>query len=222
MGDVIGQFLSLAVGVAISPVPIAALLLMLVTRRAKTNSPLFLLGWLVGLSVVGAIVLLIPGMETGQGEPTTANGIVKGALGLLLLFGAVKAWQGRPKEGEIAEAPGWMQKVEGFGGGAALGIGVLLTAGNPKNLLLTVGAAATITAAGLTSTEEWIALGIFVLVASLTIIVPVIAYLILGPKAEEAMTNTKDWLIQNNKTVMAVLLLVVGVSVIGDAIEILL
>ena len=65
-------------------------------------------------------------------------------------------------------------------------------------------------------------MGIFVLIASLTIIVPVIAYLLLGEKAEEAMTNTKDWLIQNNKTVMSVLLLLVGVSLIGDAIEILL
>lgn len=221
MGDVIGQFLSYAVAVAISPVPIAALLLMLVTKKAKTNAPLFLLGWLLGLSVAGAVVLLIPGLDTSQGDPTTANGIVKGILGLLLLSAGVKAWQGRPKEGETAEPPGWMEKIEGFGGGAALGIGVLLTAANPKNLLLTVGGAATIAAADLATTEQWIALGVFVLIASLTIIVPVVIYLILGSKAEKTMTETKNWLIQNNKTVMAVLLLLVGISLIGDAIEIL-
>lgn len=222
MGDAIGQFLSYAVGVAISPVPIAALLLMLVTKKAKTNSPLFLLGWLVGLSVAGAIVLLIPGLETDQGDPTTVNGIVKGVLGLLLLFAAVRAWRGRPQEGEVAEAPGWMERIEGFGGGAAFGVGVVLTAANPKNLLLTVGGAATIAAADLSTTEEWLALGVFVLIASLTILIPVIVYLVLGDKAEEAMINTKDWLIQNNSTVMSVLLLLVGISLIGDAIEILL
>ena len=221
MGDAIGQFLPYAVGVAISPVPIAALLLMLVTRKAKTNAPLFLLGWLVGLTVVGGVVLLIPGLEAGQGDPTTANGVVKGVLGLLLLLVAARAWQGRPRDGEMAEPPGWMERVEGFGGGAAMGIGALLTAGNPKNLLLTVGGAATIAAADLTTGEQWIALGVFVLVASVSVILPVVAFLILGERAELAMSNTKDWLIQNNSTVMAVLLLVVGVSLIGDAIEIL-
>jgi len=35
------------------------------------------------------------------------------------------------------------------------------------------------------------------------------------------MTNTKNWMIQNNQTVMAVLFLVLAVSLIGDAIEIL-
>lgn len=222
MGDAIGQFLSYAVGVAISPVPIAALLLMLVTKRAKTNAPLFLLGWLAGLGVVGAVILLIPGLGSEQGDPTTANGVVKGLLGLLLLLAAVKAWLGRPKEGDAAQAPGWMERVEGFGGGAALGIGLLLTAANPKNLLLTVGGAATIAAAGLTTEEEWVALGLFVFIASLTIIIPVVVYLILGAKAERAMSNAKEWLIQNNATVMSILLLLVGVSLIGDSLEILL
>ena len=35
------------------------------------------------------------------------------------------------------------------------------------------------------------------------------------------MMSARDWLIQNNQTVMSVLLLVVSVALIGDAIEIL-
>jgi hypothetical protein len=47
MGEAIGQLLPLAVGVAVSPMPIVAVILMLVTPRARSNGPAFLLGWLV-------------------------------------------------------------------------------------------------------------------------------------------------------------------------------
>jgi hypothetical protein len=58
MGQAIGQILSFAVGVALSPVPIIAVILMLVTPRARANGPAFVVGWLVGLAIVGAVVLL--------------------------------------------------------------------------------------------------------------------------------------------------------------------
>jgi hypothetical protein len=65
------------------------------------------------------------------------------------------------------------------------------------------------------------ALAVFVAIASLTILVPVVAYLLMGERGEQVMMSAKDWLIQNNQTVMAVLLLVISVAMIGDAIEIL-
>lgn len=114
-----------------------------------------------------------------------------------------------------------MEKIDGMNGLAALGMAFLLSAVNPKNLLLAVGGAATITAAGLTTSQEYIALAVFVAIACLTILVPVVAYLIMGERGELAMMSAKDWLIQNNQTVMAILLLVISAAMIGDAIEIL-
>ena len=55
MKEAIGQVLSLGVGVAVSPIPIIAVVLMLATPRARSNGPAFVLGWIVGLAVVGAI-----------------------------------------------------------------------------------------------------------------------------------------------------------------------
>jgi hypothetical protein len=59
MGEAIGQILSLGVGVALSPVPIIAVVLMLGTPRARVNGPAFLLGWMAGLAIVGTVVLLV-------------------------------------------------------------------------------------------------------------------------------------------------------------------
>jgi threonine/homoserine/homoserine lactone efflux protein len=222
MINVVGETLSLAVGVAVSPVPIAAVIVMLFTPKAKTNAPVFLIGWVVGLSLVGFIVLLIPGLEASDGEPSTTTGVIKGVLGVLLLAAGWAAWRKRPGPGETAEAPKWMDTIDGFGVGKSFGIGFLLSAVNPKNLLLVAAAAATIAGAGLSGGEQATALAIFTLIAASTVAVPVIGYLIVGERADQTFANAKDWLIQNNSIVMAVLLLVFGVSLVGDAAQILL
>lgn len=61
MGTAIGQVLPFAVGVALSPVPIIAVALMLMSQRARLNGPVFVIGWLVGLAVIGVIVLAVAG-----------------------------------------------------------------------------------------------------------------------------------------------------------------
>jgi len=52
MGQAISEVLTFAVGVAISPMPIIAVILMLFSQRAKVNGPAFLLGWVLALAVV--------------------------------------------------------------------------------------------------------------------------------------------------------------------------
>ena len=59
MGAAIGQILGSAVGVAISPMPIIAVILMLFSKKATVNSLSFLFGWLLGLGGVGMIVLAL-------------------------------------------------------------------------------------------------------------------------------------------------------------------
>ena len=221
MGDVIGEILSFAVGVAVSPVPIAAVIVMLFTPKAKTNGPAFMVGWTIGILVVGAIVLLIPGLDASESEPTTTSGILKGLIGLGLLVVALGSWRKRPQGDDIAEAPSWMTAIDTFGFGKSFGIGFLLSAVNPKNLLLTAGAAVTIASSGLATGEQVTTLLIFAAIAASTVVVPVVGYLIMGERADASFAKAKDWLIQNNSVVMAVLLLVFGVSLIGDAIAIL-
>ncbi|GMQ94142.1 MAG: GAP family protein [Acidimicrobiia bacterium] len=222
MGDVVSEILFLAVGVAVSPVPIAAVIVILFTPKAKTNGPAFLAAWVIGLLFVGFVVLLIPGLQASNGEPSTTTGVIKGLLGVLLLVVGWVAWRKRPGPNETAEAPKWIATIDGFGIGKSFGMGFLLSAVNPKNLLLVAAAAATISAAGLSASEETVALLVFSLIAASTIAVPVVGYLIVGERADETLANAKDWLIQNNSVVMAVLLLVFGVSLVGDALQILI
>jgi hypothetical protein len=222
VGEVIGQLLPFAVGVALSPVPIIAVILILFTPKAKSNGGAFVAGWIIGLAVVGAIVLALGGIasEDDGGESTT-SGVIKLVLGLGLLALAVKNWRSRPKAGEEAEMPAWMAGLDGFGGGKSFGIGALLSGVNPKNLALTIAAASVIASGGLSTGEEIGALAVFVILASLTVALPVIVFLILGDRADAGLTSLKDWMAQNNAVIMAVLFVVFGAMLIGDGITIL-
>lgn len=219
MGAAIGAVLGQAVGVAISPIPIIAVILMLFSKAAKVNSLSFLVGWIIGLLGAGMIVLAM-GISSSDGAPSTASGWIKVAIGALFIVLGIKQWKGRPKKGETAETPAWMSSIDDFTAAKAFGIGVLLSGVNPKNLGLTIAAAATIGGGQLSSGDEIIVMVVFVLIASLTVAAPVILNLVLGSKAEHTLTEMKDWLTENNATVMSVLFVVLGAKVLGAGIAI--
>jgi hypothetical protein len=60
---------------------------------------------------------------------------------------------------------------------------------NPKNLALTLGAALVIAQAGLSTGDTAWALAVFVIIASLSIAVPVLYYLVGGEGAKKAMDS---------------------------------
>jgi hypothetical protein len=221
MDSVIGEVLPLAFGVAISPMPIAAIIVMLMTPAARTNGPIFLAAWMSSLAVIGVVVFLLPGLETSTGEPTRLAGVLRGVLGLLLVGVAVRQWRSRPKTGESITLPPWMAKIDGFGPAQSAGLGILMSAVNPKNLVLTAAAAATIDESQLLPAQQAIGLMVFVALASVTVAVPVLSVLALGKTADESLASAKDWLIAKNAVVMAVLMLVFGVVLVVGAIGIL-
>ncbi|HKF33783.1 MAG TPA: GAP family protein [Jatrophihabitantaceae bacterium] len=136
MGAVIGDLLPLAVGVAISPIPIIAVILMLMSREASRTSVGFLIGWVAGIVVVTTVVLLLVGQakNTSQGQPSTLSSVLKLVFGVLLLLLGANEWRQNPKPGETPAMPNWMGAIDTFTFGKALGLGVLLSGVNPKNL----------------------------------------------------------------------------------------
>jgi threonine/homoserine/homoserine lactone efflux protein len=221
MGDAIGQVLAFAVVVAISPVPIIAVVLMLATPRGRVNGPAFLVGWFLGLAVAGTLVLLaVHGAKaTSGGEPATWVQWLKIALGALMAFVGFRQWQGRPKAGEEAALPSWMATVDDFTPGKAAGMGVLLSAVNPKNLLLTVAAAAAIAATGASTGSQAAALAVFVVIGTLGPAIPVVMSRVMGERGTQLLASLKTWMGVHNAAIMTVLCLVIGFKLLGDGIS---
>jgi hypothetical protein len=221
MGNAIGQSLPLAIGVALSPIPIIAVVLMLTTPRARTNGPAFVVGWLLGLGVVGAIVLAIAGPSDASeaGEPATWIGWLKIVLGALLLLVAVRQFRSRPHEGEEGPLPKWMGALDRFKLATALGAGAGLAGANPKNLILVVGGAAAIAQTGISGAEQATAYALFVLIGTIGVGLPVVIFFAMGTRAAAILGRMKDWMGHNNAVIMAVLCLIIGMKLIGDGIS---
>jgi len=132
----------MATGVAVSPFPARAVVIMLTTARAKANGLAFLGGWLIGLGVAGAIFLVIGGSAgaSQSGKPATWVDWLKIVLGVLLLAVAVIEFRRRPQGREQAAMPEWMSRVDTIKPGGSLGLAAVLAGINPKNLLLIAAA----------------------------------------------------------------------------------
>jgi hypothetical protein len=221
MGAAIGSILPMAIGVAISPVPIIAIVLMLGTPRARSTGPAFALGWLAGLTIVGTVMLVIAsGNATGDsGGPATWTSVLTLVFGVLFLLLAVRSWQKRPKPGHEAEMPKWMQALDTFTAGKALGLGALLSGVNPKNLALTIAAATAIAGTGVSGGQEAATLAVFIVIGSLGILVPLVIYFAMGTRAKEILDGLKAWMAAHNAAIMTVLFLVLGAKLIGDGVS---
>lgn len=221
MGAAIGAVLPLGIGVALSPVPIIAVVLMLATPRGRVNGPAFLAGWVVGLAVAGTVVLLVSAGAGGAGPadtPATWVGVVKLVLGLALVVLAGRQWHRRPRGDEGASLPAWMSTIDTFGPGRAAGLGVVLAGVNPKNLLLTVAAAAAIAQTGTSAGGQAIALAVFVVLGTLGPGLPLGLSIALGSRSVHLLEGLRRWMAAHNTAIMTVLLVVIGLKLVGDGI----
>ena len=219
MSGVIGELLPLALVVAISPLPIIGAILMLFSPHPRANGLVFLLGWTGAILVITVVFTLLSGLipkSSGGSDPVV--GIIKIALGVLLVLVAIRQWGARPRDGAPSPTPRWMTATDSISPVGALGLGALLAGPNPKNLVVGIAAGVTIGTASIDGALTVIAVAIFVVTASLSIAIPVIAYVVAAPAVRPLLRRMREWLLAYNTIVIAAVLLVIGVVVIGEGI----
>lgn len=212
MGAVIGELLPLGVGVAVSPIPIIAAILMLLGTHARTTSLGFALGWTLGITGVTALATFVGGTMTATGDTTSSVAWLKLVLGLVLLLLGARDWRGRHEAGAT---PSWMTAIDKMKPPAGFLIGVALSALNPKNLILCIAAGVTIGSAALSGGEQVGAAAVFIALAVASVMGPVLAYQVCAARLAGPLAALKGWLLANNAAVMAVLFLILGASLVG-------
>jgi hypothetical protein len=173
----------------------------------------------LALAVVSTVAYVISNESDASTSSSALDTISWGkiVLGVIFLLLAVRQWRSRPAPGAEPEMPKWMAGIDELAPGKAFGLGLLLDGVNPKNLILTFGAAAGVAQLGLSTTDAVVSLIVFIIVGSLTILGPVIYYLLGGEKAKAELDSMKSWLAVHNAAVMTVLFLVFGVALIAKA-----
>ena len=221
MGKAISEVIPFAVVVAISPLAVVAIILVLFSARARVNSILFTLGWIVGVAVVGTVIYLLAdaGDVSSGGSGSDTSYWLKLVVGVLLVLFAFRHWRKRPASGEDVAQPKWLSSIDTLTPVKTAGLAVLLAAANPKNLALTLAAGTSLAQAGVSGGEATVGLVVFVVIASIGIIVPVVLYFVGGERAAGILDGWKTWLSIHNTAVMATVLLVIVADVFSQGLR---
>ena len=221
MEQTIGELLPHAVGVALSPFPIVAVILLLTTGKSS-HSLMFLLGWFAGLFGVAFGVVALEGVFADpDGGASTTSGVLELVLGLMFLVFAVHSWRSQSTKGKKATTPGWMKAINNSTLLTSLGLGLLISIPNPPNFALSVTAGIIIVSAGLGTGEQLGAIGVYALIGSTLVALPIILYFGFRSRADAILPDIRAWLVRENDTIMLVVFTILGAKFLGDSIQIL-
>ena len=81
-----------------------------------------------------------------------------------------------------------------------------------------MGAALAIAQTGASAASQAVALVVFIVIATLGVGAPVAIYYLMGERATRILDSLRDWMAHENTTIMAVICLIIGAKLIGDAI----
>ncbi|MBM7365364.1 GAP family protein [Gordonia hydrophobica] len=223
MLESIGSTLPQAVGIAASPLPVIAVIIILMAPNSRRLGILYLLGWLVGIAVATTVFSFLTrvGVDaTSEDEAQPILACIKIALGLLLVWLAVRQWRKRPTPGAEPEMPSWMSRLDGLRPATTVALSFGLAA-NPKNLVMAATAGTVIGASRtVVGDSAWVIL-VFTLVAGASVALPVLASVIAPAASASALATTRTWLVANNATIMTVVFALLATQNFGDGLALL-
>ncbi|MFZ1651799.1 MAG: GAP family protein, partial [Candidatus Nanopelagicales bacterium] len=211
MFDLFTEVLPIAIAIALSPFPIIPTVLLLLTPSARANSLSFLAGWAAGIFVATWVFVVLASVIEGFEYPPVWASWTRIVLGLLLVgFGG---WQW-VRRGNQKESPAWMQSIDSMGPGGAARLGLVLSAANPKVLLLAAVGGLAIGNDYAEFATITLVVFLFTAVAVSTVATPVVGYLVVGERALGPLRSAKNWLEPNSAVVMAVVIAAIGVLLV--------
>jgi Sap, sulfolipid-1-addressing protein len=215
MWQALGALLPIAVAVAISSVPLTVTILILLSpNRGRAALP-FLVGWVIG---VAAVIILSAAGAAALSQPLrlsrdTGTAVLQIVIGAILMVLAAIYLLRRPHAGGTG-LPRWLSAVDSFGPLAAFAIGVLL-AFRPKGLLLGIAGGLVLSAASLRGDEAVFLIIIYTLIATSTVVAPIIASFVAPRRMEPRLVSVRDWLTANGRILTSIMMFMIGVVILG-------
>jgi threonine/homoserine/homoserine lactone efflux protein len=210
----LAQLLPLAVGAALSSVPITVTLLILLSEQRKRSALPYLIGWVVGMAVVvlagvvGAGALPVPTLR----PPRYVIGVAEIVVGVGLLGYGVIAALRAVRTPRLSRRNRWIEAVSTIRPAPALGLGLLLNL-RPKGLLIAAAVGLAITGEGLPWADSVVLVLGYLMLAVSTVVLPIVVTLVTPNTMQPRLRRIHDWLERNGAVVTAVLMGVIGVVI---------
>jgi len=218
--DAAGHVLFFALAAAASALTLTATLVVLRSRRPRTNGVAFLSGFLVGTTVACGL-----GLALGQAavdrldSDETFETAVTLLLGAALLVVGLRARHASPRpQSQGSRASAIMAGLANVRPAAAFSMAGLLGFGGPKRLVLTFLAMASISDAGLGDVADLTLVVVYIAVATALVSVPVGIVIVAGDRAAGLLASGHAWLTGHEAWFRVWLSMGIGVALLVDGV----
>lgn len=215
MLDIIGSTLAQTFGVALSPIPLIAVIALF--HKGRVPAFFFTLGWFVGVTGVMAVTMLGASAAASANQDSASTGVnwFQLAVGVLFVGFAYRQFVTRPKTAN-PDPPKWIEALGSLGPLRDFALGAVLIVANAKNipLLLALGAKVGSTEA-LSDVQQWITVIVLGLLSTGFAIAILLLTLTAGGRA--IVERLDGFMIRYNHIIMALLFGFLGLQMIGGA-----
>ena len=215
--ELIAELVPPAIGVALSPLPLIAVVLMILSPDGRGRSILFAVGRVGAVLAVVVVMAVLSELNTRGEGGSRIGAIIRLVLGAAFIVLGILKLRSRAKAGAEPEAPGWMQAIESMPPKRTLRIGFLISAVNPKEVIFSITAGVVIGSASVPPGQMAAATGVYVLIATVTVVTPVAAYLVFGDRTRSWLRPFQTWLVRYYAAIIAAVLFILGGVMIGNA-----
>lgn len=220
----IGSTLLLGLGIALNPLAIVITILIANRENARRNGAALTIGWVLGLVLLLALPALI--IQTQINLPRHPGewfdgrfAIFRAALGLLLLVAAAITLVKGPLPGEQPADPRWARLLDTGGPGRRFALGAFLSIVNVRNLILLAGAASLIGQARLAPLAELLVLALFIVIATLGLLVPLLVHQFGGEPGAAGLERCATWLTLHMKSISGVVMALFGALLLTNGVS---
>ncbi len=210
----LNQLLPLAVGMLISPLPIVAIVAILLSSRGRTAAPAY-----VGAFTLVTLAFVALGAISSAGASSSSSGggkVVVLVLTILLTVGfaalAFASWFTRPRGGAAAKTPSWLAAADTITPARAAGLGFIMAVTNTKNIPLALKGGSLIGAAHLAPALAALVCLAFAVAGCLALILPTVFASTGSARIASGLERLKTEMIAHNAVIMTVLFAILAAN----------
>jgi threonine/homoserine/homoserine lactone efflux protein len=201
--------LAYAIGIAISPVAIGAIVLLLSRPTPLRVAAAFAAGWIAGVGTqVVVLATAVNRADITDADPSVLA-IAELAIGACFLIATARIWQGRRERQNRGTAV--LAALDAASTGRTATLGLVLSGANPKVWALSLAAVIGIAAESSATLGQAWQVAALVAIGSAGVLVPLAAYAAAPDRAQPPLMRFRAWLGRHETGVLLGVGLLIGV-----------
>lgn len=219
MGSSNFHLITLAVGIALSPMPVIAMMVLCGTGRARRCGSLFLAGWYLSILIfmILSVFLFNDWHQKSPEELGLFDVIFRCLAAVLFFYLAWKNWSTRTHRMEQTHIPKWIENFEKKSSKKMFMQGVTMNFINLKNIPLMINAALYIAKISHSAPQGIGRAAFFGLLASIPLLIPWVTAMLGNMPTHRRLRKLTLWLYRHSNIIMAVFLLLIALNLTSSS-----